>query len=198
LPEFVLLDRSRQWPTNYGQMSDHHFERYRYATFAAHGRILDAACGCGYGTQMLSEGAREVVGVDISAEAIRWANKFFPGPKYIQGMIEEAPWEGQFDTIVSLETVEHIPDPKPSLKVFRKSCRGELIVSVPNEELYPFKAENFLGDESPHFRHYTPDQFQELLEGCGFRVVERACQSSKTDPYVRSGTDGKFLIYVCA
>lgn len=147
---------------------------------------------------MLSEGARDVVGVDLCGDAIAWANQYFPGPTYINGLVEEAPWTGSFDTIVSVETIEHIKDPKRALDAFRNACTGELIVSVPNEELYPFKAENFVNDESPHYKHYTPKAFQELLEGSGFRVVERSCQTSKADPWVRSGIDGKFLIYTCA
>jgi 2-polyprenyl-3-methyl-5-hydroxy-6-metoxy-1,4-benzoquinol methylase len=197
LPE-VFLDFGRQWPTRYGQVSEHHLVRYQFATDMAHGRILDAACGCGYGSQMLSVGDREVVGVDLSKEAIRWANKYFPGPTFIQGLIEDAPWSGTFDTIVSLETIEHMREPKRALDAFRKACTGELIVSVPNEEFYPFKAENFVGDESPHFRHYTPMEFQHLLEGSGFRVVERNCQESKAAPYMKSGAEGKFLVYICA
>lgn len=191
-------DQSRQWPTRYGDLSDHHLIRYEFAAKVSSGRVLDAACGVGYGSQILSTGDQEVVGVDASQEAVDWANRYFPGPRYICGRIEDAPWDGEFDTVVSLETVEHIRDARPILRAFRKACRGELIVSVPNEERYPFKAENFAKDESPHFRHYTPKEFQELLEDCGFRVMERFCQKSKFEPWVVAGTDGIFMIYLCA
>lgn len=169
-----------------------------FASFRASGRILDAACGCGYGSLMLTEGEREVVGVDVSKDAIDWANAHFPGPKFIRGLIEDSPWDGAFDTVVSIETIEHMKEPRRALDAFRGACRGELIASVPNQELYPFKAENFVYDESPHFRHYTPDEFQDLLHGCGFKVTERFCQVSKAEPQVVGGTNGKFLIYVCS
>lgn len=193
-----LLDQSRQWPTAYGQTGTHHQNRYEFAAKYASGRILDASCGSGYGSQILSVGGKDVTGVDCSAEAIRWANKYFPGPKYICGRIEESPWEGTFDTVVSLETIEHVADPTPLLGVLRKACKGELIASVPNEDSYPFVAENFRNDESPHFRHYRPKEFEGLLEANGFRVTERFSQISKSKPEVRAGTDGMFLIYVCA
>lgn len=144
---------------------------------------------------MLRRAAPVVVGVDRSANAINWAEEYFPGPVYIRGQIEDAPWAGKFDTVVSLETLEHLKDPKPTLDAFRQACSGVLVASVPNEERYPFKAENFARDESPHFRHYTPLQFQELLEASGFRVIERFCQKDKLGQ-IHGGTDGMFLIYV--
>lgn len=190
-----IKDQSRQWPKGYGDLPDHHFNRYEFAARYASGRILDAACGVGYGSQILSAG--DVTGVDASAEAIKWAIRHFPGPKYILGRIENSPWVGEFDTVVSLETIEHVKDPNPLLRALRKACRGELIASVPNEERYPFVAETFVNDESPHYRHYMPKEFEELLGNNGFKVLERFCQVSKLEPEVVSGTDGKFLVYVC-
>jgi hypothetical protein len=128
---------------------------------------------------------------------VKWANEFFPGPRYVLGKIEDSPWLGRFDAIVSLETIEHLKDPSKVLKVFRESCAGRFIVSVPNEERYPFVAENFVNDESPHYRHYTPGEFQSLLENHGFTVLEKHCQVSKHKPQVIEGTEGMFLIYVC-
>lgn len=171
--------------------------RYLFAAYRSSGRILDSACGCGYGSLILSQGEKDVTGVDVSQEAINWANKWFPGPKYVAGKIEDSPWDGEFDTIVSIETIEHMREPRKALDAFRRSCRGELIVTVPNEELYPFKAENFVNDESPHFRHYRPMEFEDLLSASGFKVTERFCQVSKFEPEVVAGTNGKFLIYVC-
>jgi 2-polyprenyl-3-methyl-5-hydroxy-6-metoxy-1,4-benzoquinol methylase len=178
-------------------MSSHHKNRYEFAANLASGRILDASCGCGYGSQILSRDGKEVVGVDLSPDAVEWAEEYFPGPKYIVGNIEDEPWEGKFQTVVSLETIEHIKDPTKALQAFRRACVGEFIASVPNEENYPFKAENFANDESPHYRHYRPQEFEALLTKHGFSVVERCCQASKSKPEMRMGTDGKFLIYVC-
>ena len=121
----------------------------------------------------------------------------FSGPTYILGRIEEEFWEGKYETCVSLETIEHIPDPEKALQVFRRACIGRFIASVPNEERYPFKAENFARDDSPHFRHYTPSEFEALLTGAGFRVLERFCQKSKQEPAVVPGADGRYMIFVC-
>jgi SAM-dependent methyltransferase len=172
--------------------------RYEFAAMNSIGRILDASCGSGYGSQILSMENHDVVGVDQSREAIEWAEKHFPGPKYIVGKIEESPWEGTFETVVCLETIEHVKDPSPLLKALRKACTDKFIASVPNERMYPFVADNFVNDESPHYRHYTPEEFEELLEGHGFKVEARCCQRAKWFPEVIDATDGMFLIYGCS
>ena len=188
-------DASRQWvKTPYNARPDH-WKRYDLAAKYASGRVLDAACGCGYGSKILLGSAQLVVGVDSSAQAIQWAEEHFQGPYFIQGRIEEEPWDGKFETIVSLETIEHIKEPKEALQAFRRACVGTLIASVPNEDKYPFAAENFERDESPHYRHYRPQEFEDLLKECGFKVTERFCQQDKKGD-IHAGTDGMFLIIV--
>lgn len=192
-----FLDASRQWVTRTAPISEHHAWRYMIAVGLASGRILDAACGTGYGSFLLHKVSQQVVGVDKDQDAIDWAKRNFAGPTFVQGDIEDSPWEGEFETVVSLETIEHIKEPDKALKAFRRACVGRFIASVPNEDLYPFKAENFATDSSPHYRHYTPAEFESLLNGHGFNVLRRFCQVSKLDPEPIEGTNGKFLIYVC-
>jgi len=172
-----------------------HWKRYELAARYASGRVLDAACGCGYGSKILLERADLVIGVDISPDAIAWAEEHFHGPCFIQGKIEDEPWAGKFETVVSLETIEHLKDPRPALEAFRSACIGTLIASVPNEERYPFQAENFARDESPHFRHYLPREFEDLLKSCGFKVTERFCQADKQGD-ISGGSDGRFMIFI--
>jgi len=191
------LDTSRQWGHSVDEIKKDHVNRYLFAKTYVTGRALDAACGCGYGSKILLDKATQVVGVDASTEAIEWAREFFRGPQFIRGRIEEAPWSGQFETVVSLETLEHLKNPEEAVKAFRRSCIGTLVASVPNENLYPFKAEVFVNDDSPHYRHYRPEEFQDLLEWGGFKVVGRFCQVSKQEPEVVKGTDGKYLVFVC-
>lgn len=188
---------SRQWAQSESGVSRDHVARYRFALRYVTGRTLDAACGCGYGSKILLEGASSVVGVDASEDAINWARDNFKGPHYILGRIEQAPWEGSFETIVSLETIEHIKEPEEALKAFRRACTGRLIASVPNENLYPFKAETFARDDSPHFRHYKPEEFQSLLEVSGFTVTDKFCQRDKHQFEVVRGVDGRFMVFVC-
>lgn len=193
---WVLKDTSRQWCIDVQSAHLGHKLRYEFASQYATGRTLDAACGCGYGSAILKQKAPVVVGVDSDKEAIQWAKKYFPGPAYVHGYMEEKPWQGKFDTVVSLETIEHLEDPSPVLKALRKSCKGKFIVSTPNENRYPFVPHSYVNDRSPHYRHYTPEQFDKLLEAHGFKVVSRHFQHGKVSE-VKPGVDGMFMVYVC-
>lgn len=190
------MDTSRQWGRSVGQIARDHVLRYELACRYATGRILDAACGCGYGSSLLSQKG-VVTGVDYSPNAIDWAEEHFPGPTYLLARIEDEPWEGKYETCVSLETIEHVADAPKALEALRRACVGKFIASVPNEERYPFKAENFARDDSPHFRHYTPAEFEALLTEAGFKVLERFCQKSKQEPQIVPGFDGRYMIAAC-
>jgi SAM-dependent methyltransferase len=190
------MDASRQWVKSPRSARPDHWKRYELAARYTSGRVLDAACGCGYGSKiLLNANAQLVVGVDQSHQAINWAEEHFQGPCFIQGQIEDEPWNGRFETVVSLETIEHLPEPKIALQAFRRACIGTFIASVPNEDLYPFYPGRFANDDSPHFRHYRPHEFEDLLKECGFRVTERFCQQDKKGD-IHAGSDGMFIVYV--
>jgi 2-polyprenyl-3-methyl-5-hydroxy-6-metoxy-1,4-benzoquinol methylase len=53
-----------------------HLHRYAYATqFVQNKRVLDLACGEGYGSCFLAKTAESVVGIDIDERAIKHARK---------------------------------------------------------------------------------------------------------------------------
>ena len=128
-------------------------------------------------------------GVDIDEGAITFAREHHNGPHFIQG--EASDTYGPFDAIVSFETLEHLKNPLEALKNFEAPF---LWASVPNEEKYPFNPATFKDDDYPHQRHYTPKEFEELLNAGGFQVVERYTQKDKIGD-IHKGTDGIFLIY---
>ena len=186
------MDATRQYaPTLFGIAPDH-VKRYQFAASAISAglRVLDAACGCGYGSRVLSDSRLAVAGVDINQDAIEWARKYFPGPNYILGDVTELDLDA--DVLVTFETLEHLKEPEKLLTGV--SAKG-LFASVPNEEVYPFDAKKFGGDEYPHQRHYTPAQFDDLLASCGWNVKKRFCQMDKSGA-ITPGTDGMFLLYV--
>lgn len=118
---------------------DLHLARYRFAAGQARpGRLLDLACGVGYGTRVLADGAAQVqsaLGVDIAPEAVEYASSHYANDRVryrnCDGMAFDDP-EG-FDTIVSLETVEHVPEPEALFERLVGMLRpgGIFISSVP-------------------------------------------------------------------
>jgi len=105
-------------------LDDHHDDETkqrhvnRYVTAIAHvgyqgGKWLDAACGSGYGTFLMAEKADRVIGVDKDKVAIEYAKLHYAPPvdEFIcKNLLMENvdPYFGQFDVIVSVETIEHL------------------------------------------------------------------------------------------
>lgn len=180
-----------------GSIPRDHLARYEFAAKYVYGPTLDAACGSGYGTDILRKATGRATGVDIHAPTIEYAKEHFPDCEFICGDLLTAPWVKGYMSVVSFETLEHIHAPQAVLRYFRKSCADVLICSVPNENLYPFDPKVFENDEFPHLRHYTPEAFTGLLEGAGWEVARMYCQVSKNAPEVVEGVSGRYLIAVC-
>ncbi|MEO7916253.1 MAG: class I SAM-dependent methyltransferase, partial [Dokdonella sp.] len=90
-----------------------HWHRYAFArSFCAGKRVLDAACGEGYGSNLLADVAAEVVGVDLSEQAIKHARARYGTRQNLRFESADAtalPDLGErFDIIVSFETLEHL------------------------------------------------------------------------------------------
>ncbi len=181
-------------PTLDGIRRDH-VARYEFAArrLPAGSRVIDFACGVGYGTRVLADAGHPAHGKDIDAEAIAYANEHY---RHDGGRTDfsiengNAPGElGDFDAAVCFETVEHLEDPRPLLKALRISA-PLLLVSVPNEEVMPY-------EHSPgqvyafHHRHYTKHEFNALLQECGWCATEwhgQAGDESEVEPNVNGRT----------
>ncbi|QOY54555.1 methyltransferase domain-containing protein [Candidatus Sulfurimonas marisnigri] len=91
-----------------------HLARYKFATnfLAQSSETLDCACGSGYGSKMLSLYSNSVLGVDLSNDAITFAkqNNFSSNINFKQSDLSMLDFDASsFDSIVSIETLEHIP-----------------------------------------------------------------------------------------
>lgn len=147
-----------------------HVARYLLASTHCKGRrVLDIACGEGYGSRMLKEwGASEVFGIDVSQEAIDHARHNFAreGVEFhcapAENILPLLAGQG-FDLIVSLETIEHLQDPERFLADLRKALNpgGCIIISCPNDWWY-FPEEQ---DKNPyHVRKYNFEEFRAQTE----------------------------------
>lgn len=130
------------------KISYEHWHRYLFAKqFCTGKKVLDIACGEGYGSAYLAKFASHTTGVDISAEAIDHArNKY--GGTHIEFVLSDAvqlPFDNEyFDTIVSFETLEHLSSEDQQLyitellRILKKD--GILIISTPNKKVYSDEA----------------------------------------------------------
>ena len=131
-------------PACAGEIAYEHWHRYAFARRYAEGRrVLDAACGEGYGTALLGAKAAEAVGVDIDAGSIRHAQSTYGSAtiRFVEGSCTELPLpDASFDVVVSFETIEHLDaaDQPPMLAEFARVLKPEglLIISSPNKRRY--------------------------------------------------------------
>lgn len=136
----------RQIGKVFAEIEPKHLERYKVASqYSDKRKVLDAACGCGYGSNFLAQnGANEVLGVDKSIDALRYAEEHWRYPNIVfkQFDLSQADFTelGTFDTIVSFETIEHLePVPYLTLEKFDEILKpgGYLIYSHPENERPP-------------------------------------------------------------
>ncbi|HVU17605.1 MAG TPA: class I SAM-dependent methyltransferase [Candidatus Didemnitutus sp.] len=113
-----------------------HLQRYLFARERIEGRVLDVACGVGYGSYLLGATCASVLGVDLSAEAIAdaRAHHLRPNVAFHLGSLSEVPSTTPFDAAVCLETIEHVSDPHVFLKELHGRLKpgGRLVLSAPN------------------------------------------------------------------
>ena len=120
-----------------------HLVRYRAADQLTSGkRVLDIACGSGYGTALLAQNAKYVFGVDLDASAIEYADKNYAGQniKFTLGSATKIPLpDASVETVVSFETIEHVEEYQEFLAEIRRVLTpdGLLILSTPNDIAFP-------------------------------------------------------------
>ncbi|NIM05131.1 MAG: methyltransferase domain-containing protein [Armatimonadetes bacterium] len=193
------IEAGRQMGTRLEEIRSDHVERYHFAAqFVRPGDIvLDIACGIGYGTHLVAKGTAcsRVTGIDIAPEAIDFARKHFSHERiaYLLGdCLDESQRFEPADCIISFETLEHLPRDVQFLSRLRSLLKpgGTLIISSPNEDVFPYSPEMV----PYHVRHHTSAELRSLLERAAFQVISEMSQDAFQ---ILPGFGRKFNIAVC-
>ena len=156
----------RYVPGVIGDIELEHLHRYYLARELALGKdVLDIACGEGYGSLLLAEVARSVVGVDASEEVIRYADERYQrsNVQFKHGACGHIPLpDASIDLIVSFETIEHHDEHHEMMREFVRVLRpdGLVLISSPDKAEYSDKP-HFVN--SFHVKELYFEEFQELL-----------------------------------
>lgn len=155
-------------PTELGELSLEHWHRYAWCRQAVRGlRVLDVACGEGYGSALLAQTALSVHGVDISADAVAHARTEYGhlgNAAFEQASATELPFpDAHFDAVISFETLEHLHEQEQMLAQIRRVLKpgGFFIVSSPNKEVYSDRR-NFVNEF--HVKELYFSELGELLD----------------------------------
>jgi len=171
-----------------------HFSRYAFASlFAAGKTVLDLGSGSGYGSAELARTAASVIGVDISAEAVTYANSHYSiaNLSFFQHSCTQLPWPDQgFHFITAFEVIEHLANWRDMLKEVRRllSPGGTFLVSTPNK-LYYADQRREAGPNPFHEHEFEYEEFREALSEY-FPRVEMLLQN-RTEAFVYSSPDAR-------
>ncbi len=126
-------------------------------------RVLDIACGTGYGSDYLAGVARRVVGIDLEPAVVARCRLRYPNARAQFNAMDGTALAFRsetFDAIVSQDTIEHVQDDHRFVtelsRVLRKG--GTLVLFTPHGK------ERGRRPEDPyHIREYMPDELRDLL-----------------------------------
>lgn len=147
-----------------------HTARYYFSTPYVRGRVLDIACGTGYGSQMVAKVCKkevdEMIGIDIDEETLKYAkaNYYHPLLTYRQGDVLDLDLvkkHGTFDTILTFETIEHVEDDALFMQNMYNLLNkgGKLILSTPFG-----KGKGVPCGQPFHFHQFTNAEFIDLFK----------------------------------
>ncbi|MCX5493264.1 methyltransferase domain-containing protein [Kaistia dalseonensis] len=166
-PEQVMpFDGERYTSGIEGTIQREHYHRYLFALrYCADFNVLDVASGEGYGSFLLGQVARSVIGVDIDQKTVDFANKNYISERvsYRRGDATKLPIDDHsVDVVVSFETIEHFAGQSEFIAEIDRVLRpgGIVIMSSPNREIYS-DAQDY---QNPfHVHELNRQEFVDLL-----------------------------------
>jgi 2-polyprenyl-3-methyl-5-hydroxy-6-metoxy-1,4-benzoquinol methylase len=136
-------------------------------------RVIDMACGEGYGADLLARSAATVLGLDANPEAHEHARLRYvcDNLRFERGLVETYGEPGAYDAVSFLQTIEHLHDAPAALRHFKSLLApgGTAYISTPNLlTLAPPGADK--SDNPWHVKEYRASEFAALLRGAFARV----------------------------
>lgn len=151
------------------------------------GRVLDVGCGRGTLLSELAERGFEVHGTEVSRAAVEGADPRAE-IRIASNLAEAAYSENSFDLVILWHVLEHLPDPRETLREIQRILRpgGEVVVAVPN---FSSRQARWAGpawfhlDPPRHLYHFPLAALRTLLTDCGFECRSEHHFSLRQNPF---------------
>lgn len=168
-----------EYPQYYGsEMVERHIRRYEWAKahLMPENIVLDAACGSGYGSLLLKQKCKAVVGIDLSKEAIDYAqantkNTGIEGVHFLSGDLSQIESHdlkyNPFDAVVCIEAIEHLSVEMQNVfmrgVIKRLVCEGQLLITTPIKGDTPMTEYHLKEFTSSEFKNFLTQYFDHVI-----------------------------------
>lgn len=129
-------------------------------------RVLDVGCGIGPYVDRLCRLGKECIGIDTNAEAIA-AGRALGRPLEVASAYELPFDDGSFDSVILVETLEHLPEPERALAEAARVARSTLVLTVPDIGVLPVMSKKFVVPwhmlDATHVNFFTPEIMRKAL-----------------------------------
>ncbi|MDX2272576.1 MAG: class I SAM-dependent methyltransferase [Cyanobacteriota bacterium] len=171
IDERIYLSRERLTEIEAQIRLERHVERYALLRQFAKGVVCDAACGCGYGSYLMSKNpdVKKVIGLDMDEAAIALARQDYVTEKteFYQASLDEWTSSESIDMLVTVETIEHIKDASVIPNFVERNRIKHVILTYPSKKTshynpyhhYDFRLQDIL-DLFPKFTCYKHFNWQ--------------------------------------
>ena len=133
--------------------------------------VLEVGCGEGEVLERMigTFPAARVAGIDLHDERLlaEWAERGLPARVGDINAIDAA--DGEYDLVLAIEVLEHVPEPERALREIARVCRGQVVLSVPREPIWRIgnmargRYLRQLGDTPGHVNHWSAGSFRRLV-----------------------------------
>jgi ubiquinone/menaquinone biosynthesis C-methylase UbiE len=111
-------------------------------------KVLDIGCGSGSFLKQLAKNGFLCTGIDPNQQEEQGSNW-----QILKGFVEDYEFsENSFDTVISLKTLEHIPNAKSALQSWRKLAHHRIILILPCQRYRRYVYDGHI--------NFYPDEFQ--------------------------------------
>jgi SAM-dependent methyltransferase len=174
----VPITGERYIPGTLGPIQLEHFHRYLFTLkFAENSDVVDVASGEGYGSALLSQVAKSVIGIDVDSDIVQHANRCYGSQSlsFRSGNATKLPCDSaSVDVVASFETIEHLEDHDSFLAEVKRVLRadGLLVVSTPDRPVYNA---TLTEKNQYHLKELDRLEFQDLLSKYfrNFKIFEQ-------------------------
>ncbi|HLK46796.1 MAG TPA: class I SAM-dependent methyltransferase [Bryobacteraceae bacterium] len=139
------------------------------------GRLLEFGCAYGFLLREAEPLFEQVEGIELSSDAVRFCRLY--GLQVREGSVDEATLQGNYDVIVGLDVIEHVPDPQDTIRLITRHLNpGGLLLMTTGDWGSPLA--RVMGPRwrlmtpPQHLSFFTAKSMRLILESAGLRVLE--------------------------